>query len=922
MLKRVFCLFFSMALIMNFCSVNAFSFDSNEDPSETIDEEIYYSDLFYRYSYYLKNPFLDSSLVEINQTTTQILNDYTQTPDFKLAASLEGIDSILGLEDIVKTLTDSIGLTSFKYNEELDAANIEFVKQLTSVTTQSEALNDIQKNTIIFKRVDDFLKIFKEIDGDRILSELKIEDLQVLDNYETVTNMWFEYYRRYFKEIAPQMPSISERLYPMISTIGDSAFLALKANEFFEALTLALMVQDVNMELIDLIIKTQPEDSTLHKGMSRLYNQLQNGWLSYFLDTFLRDETISVLCDMASDIVTSLAAVPLSLKIISPVFDLVNGIVFKGILGIDYSKYTEACFLRAYALDMINTLEAYPTTFCKPFSVENVTTYQTLYEAYLALGNAAYDACEILAEKINTDTLNALKNKRAELFKYSFNNYIEQTKKYIRETPTDKREITDFGDWTITESVSLTHGSDVLEEGYIYCPVQGLKTNISLYGWNTSGIEVTIPEDADITIDGSIVKSYPAFLVNNGKLHITGDFKNTYNDRTTLYTTQNNGTLQIDGNMNVGEKYDKVAFIQNKPDASLIVGGNISFYSADECQITDGIVILNGTTQQILNNMSVKDLEVLNPTGIRYDSNLVVSGKYALNGYPLDNGKFQTIVKDDIVFDAISDYKSVSITQNLSLTSSFKGDLHIYGWNTSGIEVTIPEDADITIDGSIVKSYPAFLVNNGKLHITGDYTNTFNDRKTLYTTQNNGTLQIDGDINIGQQYDKVSFIQNKPDASLIVGGNISFYSVDECQITDGTIVFNGSNKQSISNFNAPIIVLDNQSEEGTVFSTRIQPSVLFNHNGNVFSVPITSIFNDYDLDGMNDNEDPDPIHSELLYDLNQDGEQSIADTVLLCRIISEDMTISYEQMDTSKLDFNEDGLVTILDVAVFLRTFM
>ena len=62
------------------------------------------------------------------------------------------------------------------------------------------------------------------------------------------------------------------------------------------------------------------------------------------------------------------------------------------------------------------------------------------------------------------------------------------------------------------------------------------------------------------------------------------------------------------------------------------------------------------------------------------------------------------------------------------------------------------------------------------------------------------------------------------------------------------------------------MIIDNQSEEGVVFSNAINVSTLFDHKGNAFTLYNSgngSTFNDYDGDGLKDNEDPAPTVYEL-----------------------------------------------------------
>jgi len=151
--------------------------------------------------------------------------------------------------------------------------------------------------------------------------------------------------------------------------------------------------------------------------------------------------------------------------------------------------------------------------------------------------------------------------------------------------------------------------------------------------------------------------------------------------------------------------------------------------------------------------------------------------------------------------------------------------------------------------------------------------------------ENNGTMIVAG--NIAPGYLKMY----KDTAVLKIGGN---YSGNISNVTAGKIVFNGTKQQTINKLIAPIIILENESESGVVFETSISPSILFNHNGNHFTVKYGSTFVDYDGDGLKDNVDPHPtIHEDSM-------------NILRTSIIN--------NTTNESLDFNNDGVVDICDL--------
>jgi len=99
---------------------------------------------------------------------------------------------------------------------------------------------------------------------------------------------------------------------------------------------------------------------------------------------------------------------------------------------------------------------------------------------------------------------------------------------------------------------------------------------------------------------------------------------------------------------------------------------------------------------------------------------------------------------------------------------------------------------------------------------------------------------------------------------LYVGGDVS----GSMKYLNGKIVLNGTEQQNISNLNVSIIILNNSSNNGVVFTTPIFTSILFNHHNNIYTLYNNgsgSTFVDYDGDGLKDNVDPHPtIHESCL----------------------------------------------------------
>ena len=55
------------------------------------------------------------------------------------------------------------------------------------------------------------------------------------------------------------------------------------------------------------------------------------------------------------------------------------------------------------------------------------------------------------------------------------------------------------------------------------------------------------------------------------------------------------------------------------------------------------------------------------------------------------------------------------------------------------------------------------------------------------------------------------------------------------------------------------------------------------------------------------------------YDINRDGHVSVADAVILARLLSEDDTLNTDSVAIELADIDGDQMLTILDVRILLR---
>lgn len=344
-----------------------------------------------------------------------------------------------------------------------------------------------------------------------------------------------------------------------------------------------------------------------------------------------------------------------------------------------------------------------------------------------------------------------------------------------------------------------------------------VKADFSVYG------SLTIPEGAEAGIDGNVsigVTTYPSTV--SGYLYVFG-------------------TLDLSGDMKLikyshQSSYYYSYLVMSKPDSALYIGGDINAGDTKCFDITDGTIIFNGRRQQNISYLSANNVEVLNPYGIKYITKVTVKGVYDLNANPLDNNGYSTQLTSTTVISSGSDYKKLSVPYGTTYSAQgdFAADFSVAG------TLTVKSGNYARIDGDV--NVTALRYNAGVLDVDGE-------------------LEVTGNIDLYRESYQSSYTyaylsMNEPAAVLKVGGDITSKNSKNFSVSDGAIVFNGTDGQYADRAPAPSIVLLNESDEGVTFGSSINPKTLFDHNNLVSNAYGT--FADYDGDGFKDNVDPDP----------------------------------------------------------------
>jgi len=236
------------------------------------------------------------------------------------------------------------------------------------------------------------------------------------------------------------------------------------------------------------------------------------------------------------------------------------------------------------------------------------------------------------------------------------------------------------------------------------------------------------------------------------------------------------------------------------------------------------------------------NVEVLNPAGLKYSDPLYLRGHYDLHGNPLESSYCTYIYEGATLEPGLeNDFKEVRLVEDNTSLFRDSGTLHA-NVSTDNHKLTVPAGVKAKLAGNLA--------------VGSD-------------TSSGACLQVDGDFEVKGNadfdiayYNKGYLAMDKEGSVFRLGGNLHFWDTYYCKLTAGTIIFNGTEQQTVTGFKAPpTVILENESEQGVIFNSPIQVSLLFDHKGNRFTLYNSgrgSTFVDYDGDTMLDNVDPEP----------------------------------------------------------------
>ena len=924
--------------------------------------DIVYSDLFYGYPKYLINDtFINNYKSDIESLYDEVIQDYENSATKYGTAVSNALSLMSSSSDFVKFITDKMGITDFEYYDALDAANEKVVENLLDASIAGEMFGKTAKYAKTVSKSLESLDAF-EIDFEEKYLKGQITFEEILQ--EGFLRIWseglFEWLpKSMLSSLCQNLAELEVDIAEVFGT-GESVF------TFIRNASVALAREELRIDIINDIINTQKTNTVLRQGMVRLRNQLQNGFVGFFVQNYIVDKAIEKVYSVIGDAVTSAVGATEIQKILGAV----NHVVFEIILDVpSYGDVLAFQVLQCYSNDLSTTITETSQSFVNgPFLSDKIINYENLFTGYAAINKAAISSLTSIAKSTDepytevsrllmaaathniseimikikektvkfaadtaleeiisfleqetangTVTVNidngieekTIPNKAIAYYKAvasgagksqakidTFNTIYGETglglyEKHIssvittlKKLPVEERKLLDkevYSKWIylVEDTVNLKAASNTIEKNCIYAVNNTILGNLQIQEES----KLVNETGQNLSIDGYISILHNATLQNDGSLDINSSIYSSAQEANIV----NNNVITMD-RLILGEAFTKITnkgifsvnedavctstTVNQAKNAEFRIGGNysgnVSNYGVPLCNI-GGTIVFNGNEQQTVTNLKAENISVNNMLGIKYLSDVWVYGQYNLNGYPADYNGFCTMMFKDTILQQGNNFGNVYLKENMSLDYDVCCNVYI----PEELTLTIPLGAKVNVYGyiSIFKNsllqVDGELIVNGSIYSSAQGANIVNNNvittdrlilgEAFAKVTNNGKLTVYGDTEMTKPT-----IKQSENAEIFFGGKCYCDTYKYGMIDGGTIIFNGSDSQTVTNVQAPIILIQNSSDSGVIFKNNISPSILFNHNGNKFTLHNGgegSVFQDYDTDGLKDNVDLSP----------------------------------------------------------------
>ena len=782
----------------------------------TEDEPVSYSDLFYGYSIdYLNSTALRNYAINTTAVMDTVFTAYTNSPKYILTGTGAVVDAYTHPNEMFQLILDTFSGTNYTYQDALDTANQKvFLELLTSCGTIG---TDFTESCGQMTQLLQDISLAYETYNTNV-SWFNFSKDELFDSF-------FDYLGEIniFHTISPSL--LTEIASASKLTLTSLAESTQETMEYLQAIGITLVMEEVRMSMIEDVLRHTSERSTIYEGFSRLHNQLQVFFLSYFVENYLKEEIIEEVSDV---FVHFLAGTCSAAGLTIAMLRISKTVILDMLLQVpSVDDVLVQMILKQYAVEMYQVVQSKTTVFLKPFEVADISQYQDLVCTMIAATTAALEASEKLTTSDTEDDLSASISSYGD---FTYLDYITGIKRYLSGIPAAGRITKTYSTtWSLQDDMELRAPSNTLSENCIYLFRGGIWADVDIYGDMTLAPEdhsafsihgnlrivnnpdqaVVVPEGQSCTVTGSISVAQGSTLQNYGTLRCqSAQITPVYNRHSILY---NSGLLVISQDLTMtsfdstglGTHHGYLKQITN--DAIVQIGGSFRAENIASSMITAGTVEFIGTTGHLAENLFCHNLSISPCSSFRLLTDLTLTGHCNPHNTPIQHqGWFIDMQTGSTLAEQSGSFGNIRITGDVTLGSVFVEQLQISGnltifdqaaltvqgpVNVCGL-LTIPAGASLIVDGNLDIYHGGAAENNGTL--------TCKDASIRSTTgssslQNNGTLTVNGSLTataisnfvLGDTYSYL--IQTSEDASIHIEENFTVDHLNCLRITGGTL---------------------------------------------------------------------------------------------------------------------------------------
>ena len=594
---RILSILMIVASIVVFCTFHSSASDSN----------IFYSDLFYGYSSsYLRSQYLRDYASENSALMSDIFNAYIDSGDSVWMTIKTGLSAATNLNEFIQLVSDGFGNTDYNYNNALDKANEEFAKKLLSDSSYNSQISLYGTSKKVAKKLKDLTSLYEKVRGE--IDWQHMTGWEIVDHYATYLSDLGVY------EDTPYSIPVFRDVLPELKKLSSAFDVGSKVLEGAGAFSLALMIEEIRMDIIDEIIDNSEPGTYLYDGMTRLKTQLRNGWKSYLIDNYITETALNELTDV---LVKSATSGSTMYGLVTAILKVASWITFDVIMNV---PTLEDCLVQQtltnYASGLYSALVSKQVCFGSQFMSDDILGYEGLFSAYSAAVNAGLDASENLTIDSNKDDLTHLKNQNKS---FNYDSYIEDIISTISNTQINDLNYRPLTDWNLLSSTQFLAASDLIEPNAVYTFNGAIQGNVTLTGNDpllTNCDPLVINEslncnllklnenrivvNGDLTVSSLDMQNERDYLLVNGDCEVTGDGGSTLTA----------GTIELKGNFRQNSSTFKSPVYMEKDTHKTIFSGN------QEQTVFFGYPNGNGFSTLVSLNTSKKGITFTSPVRV------------------------------------------------------------------------------------------------------------------------------------------------------------------------------------------------------------------------------------------------------------------------------------------------------------------